>query len=409
MITLNETNWKRILNNFSSCGFAVLTSDRETNADGTPRTVAERHSNRGKLLNALRSKGYQPIVVHGGYQEVGANPKLEKSFLVPFMDVSTKEPLPADVCKNDMLSLGGEFEQETILLQMPGDNPKYIAAKDFTDYEGNEVKAGDVTMEFDGKSFPDEVGDVYFSDIKRQRGPRRAKDIDYEEILQKSSDPDEISRAKTKLNQLKNEENATLERLVYESMENNNSNKQKLEEATFIASSTGNMSFQNVEKPAGDKSNIESFVNSLLCRESTEDENTAMPARKLTESVEPTEEEEFQDIYESSIEDASEEELKQAFLDDKGYESVSTEEVTICDGDDNYRYESNVGTVVLNKQFVNNWIEMCYDLKEALDAHNADFYFDWDEMIAEAAVNGDVTFGEFEYKGKRYFGYGYFH
>lgn len=407
MITLNETNWKRILNNFSSCGFAVLTSDRKFNADGSHRTVADKRTNRGALLDALRSKGYEPIVVHGGYQEVGTNPELEKSFLVPFMDVNTKEPLPADVCRNDMISLGGDFEQETILLQMPGDKPKYVAAKDFTDDDGNEYKAGDTTMEFDGASFPDEVGDVYFSDIKRQRGPRRAKDIDYEEILKKSSDPEEISRAKNKLNQLKNEENATLERLVYESMENTN-DKQKLEEATFIASSTGNMSFQNVERPAGDKSNVEAFVNSLLYKENTEEENKAAPARKLSESMEPTEEE-FQDIYESSIEDASEEEVKQAFLDEKGFETISTDEVTICDAEDDYGFDSKVGRVTLNKQFVDSWIEMCYDLKQALDAHQADFYFDWDEMIAEAQVNGDVTFGEFEYKGKRYFGYGFFH
>ena len=43
-----------------------------------------------------------------------------------------------------------------------------------------------------------------------------------------------------------------------------------------------------------------------------------------------------------------------------------------------------------------------------LEKKEIEFYFDWDEMIAEAQVNGEITFGEFEFEGEKYFAYGYF-
>ena len=219
MISLNETNWKRILSIFSPCGFAVISAEREYNKDKTKRFNKENYKNTGSLLNSLKDKGFQPIVIHGGYQEAGANPKLEKSFLVPFMDTHTKEPYNAEACKRTLMKLGKEFEQDTVLFKMPGDNPKYIVTSDFTDDDGVEHKIGEINMEFENTSFPEKEGDMFFSDIKRKRGPRKALDIDYEKEYKNCTDPEEAVRIKNKINQLKNEKDSTMERLVYESKE----------------------------------------------------------------------------------------------------------------------------------------------------------------------------------------------
>ena len=102
---------------------------------------------------------------------------------------------------------------------------------------------------------------------------------------------------------------------------------------------------------------------------------------------------------------------KIAFLESINYDPEKTdliEEVHICDGSENYHYQSNIGSIVLNNQMLEDWQELHHEVKEFLENKGVEFYFDWDEMITEAQVNGEITFGEFEFEGEKCFAYGYF-
>ena len=177
----------------------------------------------------------------------------------------------------------------------------------------------------------------------------------------------------------------------------------RFSEASFIACSTGNFKFQNVEKRDTEKSYVSEWVNSLFGK------NIEEKKTHIHESLD-IEEEDFEDIAEDSAEDTDKTEVKLAFLKEMDYDPdrINLDEVYICDGQENYHFSSKIGPVVLNNQMLEDWQQRHSGLKEALDSFDAEFYFDWDEMITEAQANGEISFGEFYYNDTRYFGYGYF-
>jgi hypothetical protein len=191
---------------------------------------------------------------------------------------------------------------------------------------------------------------------------------------------------------------------------------QRFSEAAFIASSTGNFKFQNVEKRDTEKSYVSEWVNSLYgvnvnekkdkkhIHESQEDIFDEI----LNDSDNTIEVTEVEDNVPTETDDTAK---KIAFLESINYDPDRTdliEEVHICDSSENYHFQSNMGPVVLNNQMLEDWQETHSDIKDFLDSKEIEFYFDWDEMITEAKVNGEITFGEFEFEGEKYFGYGYF-
>lgn len=177
--------------------------------------------------------------------------------------------------------------------------------------------------------------------------------------------------------------------------------KVRFSEAAFIASSAGNFKFQNVEKRDTEKSYVSEWVNSLFGREEED------PKKRIHETLEDTESEDVE-LDDTDLDDI---EIKKAFLKAQEYDPERPElleKVHICDSSEDYHFSSRVGDVILNNSMLDDWQQTHSDLKEALDKAEADFYFDWDEMISEAQVNGEITFGEFEFNGETYFGYGYF-
>lgn len=188
---------------------------------------------------------------------------------------------------------------------------------------------------------------------------------------------------------------------------------QRFSEAAFIASSTGNFKFQNVEKRDTEKSYVSEWVNSLYGVNKNEkkhihESQEEMFDRILNDSDETTEVTEVEDNVSTETDDIAK---KIAFLESINYDPERTdliEEVHICDSSENYHYQSNMGPVVLNNQMLEDWQEIHSDIKEFLDSKEIEFYFDWDEMITEAQANGEITFGEFEFEGEKYFAYGYF-
>lgn len=189
---------------------------------------------------------------------------------------------------------------------------------------------------------------------------------------------------------------------------------QRFSEAAFIASSTGNFKFQNVEKRDTEKSYVSEWVNSLY--------GVNVNEKKDKKHIHESQEDMFDEILNDSdnnievteVEDnvpTETDDIAKAFLESMNYDPERTdllEEVHICDSSENYHFQSNMGPVVLNNQMLEDWQERYHDIKEFLETKEVEFYFDWDEMITEAKVNGEITFGEFEFEGEEYFGYGYF-
>lgn len=191
---------------------------------------------------------------------------------------------------------------------------------------------------------------------------------------------------------------------------------QRFSEAAFIASSTGNFKFQNVEKRDTEKSYVSEWVNSLY--------GVNINGGKDKKHIHESQEDMFDEIL--NDEDGNEKTIettevenpetddtakKIAFLESINYDPERTdliEEVHICDGSENYHYQSNIGSIVLNNQMLEDWQELHHEVKEFLENKGVEFYFDWDEMITEAQVNGEITFGEFEFEGEKCFAYGYF-
>ena len=191
---------------------------------------------------------------------------------------------------------------------------------------------------------------------------------------------------------------------------------QRFSEAAFIASSTGNFKFQNVEKRDTEKSYVSEWVNSLY--------GVNINGEKDKKHIHESQEDMFDEILndeddnEKTIETTEAENpetddtaKKIAFLESINYDPERTdliEEVHICDGSENYHYQSNIGSIVLNNQMLEDWQELYHEVKEFLENKGVEFYFDWDEMITAAQVNCEITFGEFEFEGEKCFAYGYF-
>ena len=191
---------------------------------------------------------------------------------------------------------------------------------------------------------------------------------------------------------------------------------QRFSEAAFIASSTGNFKFQNVEKRDTEKSYVSEWVNSLY--------GVNINGEKDKKHIHESQEDMFDEILndeddnEKTIEtteavnpETDDTAKKIAFLESINYDPERTdliEEVHICDSSESYHYQSNIGSIVLNNQMLEDWQELHHEVKEFLENKGVEFYFDWDEMITEAQVNGEITFGEFEFEGEKCFAYGYF-
>lgn len=190
---------------------------------------------------------------------------------------------------------------------------------------------------------------------------------------------------------------------------------QRFSEAAFIASSTGNFKFQNVEKRDTEKSYVSEWVNSLYGVNLNKNEKKHIHESQedifdeiLNDSDKTIEVTEVEDNVPTETDDTAK---KIAFLESMNCDPERTDlidEVHICDSSENYHFQSNMGPVVLNNQMLEDWQETHSDIKDFLDSKDVEFYFDWDEMITEAKVNGEITFGEFEFEGEKYFGYGYF-
>lgn len=145
LLKLTEANLNRISKGHEKDGYAILSASRHYYSEQENNLRAK------KLVSKLRSKHYSYIPVYGGYKEYGAEkPSIEKSFIVYPYDIHSHEQLDWDTFEQDMIDLGIEFEQDSILICRPNSKPYYKGLKsEVKDSECySNVTLNDVTKDY---------------------------------------------------------------------------------------------------------------------------------------------------------------------------------------------------------------------------------------------------------------------
>lgn len=148
---LTESTLNRILAHGSD-GMIILSADR------AERTVVENYIKRGELIEDLKSRNLSYTVVYGGYRDLkkGETANGETSFVVP-AHYRGGQPVPWDKMVEFAKEMCGKYDQESVLVQAPGETPKYID------------RNGDVMMEFDGPTRPNDLKQEYFTSLVKSR------------------------------------------------------------------------------------------------------------------------------------------------------------------------------------------------------------------------------------------------
>jgi len=158
LVQINETSEDKIINFHLKRGFAMLTAFR------SEYTLSQNRGRNRQLASRLKSLGYGFIKVTGGYTEnIGPDnpnwddaeptsdpdirrlPIMEESFLVPMYDINVHDVVADfNTFKSDMIDLGKEFEQDSVLVAPPvgKGSPAYI----ITNSRSGEVGSIDCTF-----------------------------------------------------------------------------------------------------------------------------------------------------------------------------------------------------------------------------------------------------------------------
>ena len=140
---VNESSLSRIWNHnkLHDCGALTAFRDKRDCGKGEPYTRKEKNQRNKSLLSKLKSKGYGVTTLKGKYPEDGKS-VLEVSFFV--VDIKDSGKL-----KSDIVSLGDDFDQDSILFipkgSINGDDKAFLVGTN--DCKGNFLNRGQ-TMDF---------------------------------------------------------------------------------------------------------------------------------------------------------------------------------------------------------------------------------------------------------------------
>lgn len=184
LVQINETSEDRIINFHLPRGFAMLTAFRSEYSFG------ENRSRNRQLANDLKQLGYSYVKVTGGYIEtitpdnpnwedadvipgrddIRQLPIMEESFLVTMFNIKTNEVADYETFKDDMIDLGKEFEQDSVLVAPPvgQGSPAYIVTN------GRSGEVGSVDCKFNNLTVAG-VTSQFFSMKEKTINKARAK------------------------------------------------------------------------------------------------------------------------------------------------------------------------------------------------------------------------------------------
>ena len=174
---LTEATVDRLLQHGKD-GMVILSADREE------RTPEENYAKRHELLGDIKNRNLSYIVVYGGYRDINTTPPKtangETSFVLPAHD-RNGNPVPWEELESFAKEMCGKYDQESVLVQPPGQNPRWI------DRDGNAV------VEFDGPTVKNDLKQQYFSSLIKskhydEKDPGRLKRFSFTSTKMESCD-----------------------------------------------------------------------------------------------------------------------------------------------------------------------------------------------------------------------------
>lgn len=164
-IPLNEISMNRLLGkHYNTGGFAIVSASR---GDYTPQENDERTK---EMYAMIIASEFRFIPAFGGFIETDEktgekrNNVEEKIAIILCYDKEGKE-IPFQRLQDFAIRLGNKFEQESVLIKAPQENPKYIVTT-----AGKNQKVGDVDMEFTGEVRLNDLTQDYFTNMMSKRG-----------------------------------------------------------------------------------------------------------------------------------------------------------------------------------------------------------------------------------------------
>jgi hypothetical protein len=150
---LTEATVDRILQHDKE-GMAIISADREE------RTPEENSAKRHELLGDIKKRNLSYIVVYDGYRDINTTPPKtangETSFVLPAHD-RNGNPVPWDELEKFAKEMCGKYDQESVLIQPPGQNPRWIDS------------AGNTVADLDGPTVKNDLKQQYFSSLIKSK------------------------------------------------------------------------------------------------------------------------------------------------------------------------------------------------------------------------------------------------
>jgi len=164
MLPLNEISMNRLLGkHYGQAGFAIVSASRMV--ENTPE---ENESNTKEMFAAIRNSEFRFIPAFGGYIEKDENGNAvnnteEKVAIILCYDQNSN-PIPFERLADFAIGLGIKYNQDSVLLKAPDENPKYVV----TNERGGEV--GTTEMEFTGDLRLDDLSQEFFTNMASKHG-----------------------------------------------------------------------------------------------------------------------------------------------------------------------------------------------------------------------------------------------
>lgn len=175
VISINETNARRMLDRHGESGYIVISPCRGCDDFGISKTdpnwkIQLKNANQPRIrefVKDLKATGYSYTPVYGGFIENFGTDNAENVYERSFMVYANRKG-QADVDLKGLydfgLAMAKKFNQDSFLFKAPGEKPKYI------------TKNGETDMEFDGDAAFNDFAQEYFTDLHKNSEKHAGKE-----------------------------------------------------------------------------------------------------------------------------------------------------------------------------------------------------------------------------------------
>lgn len=164
IVSINETNAKRLLDRHTASGYAIISACRgraEFNLGDSPndtRKLAEINQKRTRdLINDIQNNGFSYTLCYGGFVENLGSEDEENVYERSVIVYATKRDgtNDAEALRGFAIEECKRFNQDSVLICMPNEKPQYIK------------QDGSVDFGFSGNVAFNDIAQTYFKDLHK--------------------------------------------------------------------------------------------------------------------------------------------------------------------------------------------------------------------------------------------------